>query len=47
VKSTDFKYFGDGHIVGCDFYGVVEELGSDVTRLSKGDVIAGLIWGGE
>ncbi|KAH8695493.1 chaperonin 10-like protein [Talaromyces proteolyticus] len=47
VKSFDNKVFGDGHILGCDFYGTVVEVGSNVTRIAKGDVVAGLIWGGE
>lgn len=34
-------------MLGCDFVGEVTELGSGVTRLAKGDVVAGLIWGGK
>ncbi|KAL1989491.1 hypothetical protein VTN49DRAFT_6688 [Thermomyces lanuginosus] len=47
VQSFDAKVFGAGAILGCDFYGVVEKLGPGVTRVAKGDVVAGLIWGGE
>ncbi|KAL4948764.1 putative zinc-binding dehydrogenase family oxidoreductase [Aspergillus filifer] len=47
VQSFDSNTFGDGAVLGCDFVGEVIELGSNVTRLSKGDVIAGLVWGGE
>ncbi|KAK2766977.1 hypothetical protein FQN54_006294 [Arachnomyces sp. PD_36] len=47
ILSFDGKAFGGGAILGCDFVGTVEELGSEAKRLSKGDVIAGLIWGGE
>ncbi|KLP09769.1 MIS1-C1-tetrahydrofolate synthase precursor, mitochondrial [Fusarium fujikuroi] len=47
VKSFDSNAFGDGAILGCDFVGVVEEIGPNVTRIAKGTVIAGLIWGGE
>lgn len=34
-------------MLGCDFVGTVEQLGSKVKRLKEGDVIAGLIWGGK
>lgn len=47
VRSFDMKIFGEGAILGCDFVGTVEELGSEGRRIAKGDVIAGLIWGGE
>ncbi|KAJ5091374.1 hypothetical protein NUU61_006244 [Penicillium alfredii] len=47
VQSFDANAFGDGVVLGCDFVGEVTELGSGVTRLAKGDVVAGLIWGGE
>lgn len=44
--AFDRKIFGEGHVLGCDFVGTVEELGANVTRFAKGDTIAGLIWGG-
>ncbi|KAK7422352.1 hypothetical protein QQX98_001631 [Neonectria punicea] len=47
VQAFDTNYFDDGAVLGCDFAGTVEAVGSDVTRVSKGDTIAGLIWGGE
>ncbi|KAL3459481.1 putative zinc-binding dehydrogenase family oxidoreductase [Aspergillus heterothallicus] len=47
VQSFDGNAFGDGAVLGCDFVGEVVELGSIVTRLAKGDIIAGLVWGGE
>ncbi|KAF7593986.1 hypothetical protein BBP40_010383 [Aspergillus hancockii] len=47
VQSLDSNAFGDGAVLGCDFVGVVIEVGKGVTRLAKGDVVAALIWGGE
>ncbi|KAK2673995.1 Tetrahydrofolate dehydrogenase/cyclohydrolase [Fusarium oxysporum f. sp. vasinfectum] len=47
VQSFDSNAFGDGAILGCDFVGVVEEIGPNVTRIAKGTTIAGLIWGGD
>ncbi|KAH7082006.1 hypothetical protein BKA63DRAFT_224198 [Paraphoma chrysanthemicola] len=47
VQSFDSNAFGDGAILGCDFVGTVTETDKGVTRAAKGDVIAGLIWGGE
>ncbi|KAH7362620.1 chaperonin 10-like protein [Plectosphaerella cucumerina] len=47
VQSLDTKAFDDGAVLGCDFVGTVEQLGPGVSRFSKGDTIAGLIWGGE
>lgn len=47
VQSLDSNAFGVGAVLGCDFVGVVEETGSDVTRITKGTTVAGLIWGGE
>ncbi|CRG83938.1 Zinc-type alcohol dehydrogenase-like protein C2E1P3,01 [Talaromyces islandicus] len=47
VQSFDGNVFGDGAILGCDFAGEVVETGSEATRLQKGDIIAGLVWGGE
>lgn len=34
-------------MLGCDFVGTVEKVGSRVTRVKPGTTIAGLIWGGE
>ncbi|PYH97075.1 GroES-like protein [Aspergillus ellipticus CBS 707.79] len=47
VQSFDRNAFGEGAVYGCDFVGEVVTLGSEVTRYVPGDVIAGLIWGGE
>ncbi|KAF4761382.1 hypothetical protein N7455_003289 [Penicillium solitum] len=47
VQCFDVNAFGDGAVLGCDFVGEVTELGNTVTRLDKGDTVAGLIWGGE
>ncbi|PYH77472.1 GroES-like protein [Aspergillus uvarum CBS 121591] len=47
VQSLDNRAFGDGAVLGCDFVGEVVEVGSSVRRYAKGDIIAGLIWGGE
>ena len=34
-------------MLGCDFVGECVELGCSVKRYKKGDIIAGLIWGGK
>ncbi|KAF7536047.1 hypothetical protein G7Z17_g13107 [Cylindrodendrum hubeiense] len=47
VQAFDNNAFGDGTVLGCDFTGSVVAVGSSVTRVSKGDTIAGVIWGGE
>lgn len=47
VQSFDGNAFGDGAVLGCDFVGEVVELGSNVKRFSKRDIIAGLVWGGK
>lgn len=39
--------FGEGAVLGCDFTGIVEEVGKSVTSVQVGDRIAGLVWGGE
>lgn len=39
--------FGEGAVLGCDFTGIVEEVGKTVTSVQVGDRIAGLAWGGE
>lgn len=43
IKSFDMNRFGAGAMLGCDFCGLVEEVGSKVTRFGKGDRIAGLL----
>ncbi|KAJ3530604.1 hypothetical protein NM208_g9251 [Fusarium decemcellulare] len=47
IQSLDTNAFGNGAVLGCDFTGTVERVGTDVQRVSEGDTIAGLIWGGE
>ncbi|KAJ0323802.1 hypothetical protein COL5a_008164 [Colletotrichum fioriniae] len=47
VQSLDGDAFGDGAVLGCDFVGTVEAVGDKCSKLSKGDTVAGLIWGGE
>ncbi|KAF4457543.1 Zinc-type alcohol dehydrogenase-like protein C2E1P3.01 [Fusarium austroafricanum] len=47
VQAFDLNLFGNGAVLGCDFTGTVERLSKDVTKVSEGDTIAGLIWGGE
>ena len=46
VQSFDKDAMGDGSVFGCDFSGIVESIGDNVTRVEPGDKIAGLIWGG-
>ncbi|OLN85193.1 Zinc-type alcohol dehydrogenase-like protein C2E1P3.01-like protein 4 [Colletotrichum chlorophyti] len=47
IQSLDSNAFGEGAVLGCDFVGTVERTGNQVSRLSEGDTVAGLIWGGE
>ncbi|KAK1514623.1 hypothetical protein CABS01_06602 [Colletotrichum abscissum] len=47
LQSLDGNAFGDGAVLGCDFVGTVEAVGDKCSKLSKGDTVAGLIWGGE
>lgn len=47
MQSLDGKAVADGGILGCDFAGTVVQVGSEVTKLKVGDIVAGLIWGGE
>lgn len=52
INPTDWKHValisGPGKQVGCDFVGIVEELGPQVknSSLSKGDRVAGFVHGG-
>ncbi|EST05610.1 Alcohol dehydrogenase, C-terminal [Kalmanozyma brasiliensis GHG001] len=53
INPTDWKHVafisGPGNRVGCDFVGVVEQLGSSVrnSSLQKGDRVAGFVHGGK
>lgn len=47
VQSFDSSAFGDDVVFGCDFVGKVTELGKEVSLLREGDLVAGLIWGGQ
>ena len=51
VNPTDYKHidFGGadaGSRVGCDYAGIVEDVGAGVTKFQKGDRICGLVHGG-
>lgn len=47
VQSLDSNAFGDEAVLGCDFVGTVEDVGGEVTKAAKGDMVAGLVWGGK
>lgn len=52
LNPTDWKFIDEqatkGAIVGCDYAGVVEEVGKDVPNgLKKGDRVAGWTFGSE
>ncbi|KAL2822730.1 putative zinc-binding dehydrogenase family oxidoreductase [Aspergillus cavernicola] len=47
VKSLDRNAYGEGAVLGCDFVGDVVEIGDGVSLLGKGDIVGGLIRGGE
>jgi NADPH:quinone reductase-like Zn-dependent oxidoreductase len=44
-KHIDYGAADTGCRVGCDYAGIVEEVGRKVTRFKKGDRIAGLVHG--
>ena len=52
LNPTDWKHIerglaGNGCLMGCDFAGIVEEVGKNVTKLwSKGERVAGFTHGG-
>jgi NADPH:quinone reductase-like Zn-dependent oxidoreductase len=51
LNPTDWKHVewgaaDTGAILGCDYYGIVEEVGNNVTKFKKGDRIAGFTHGG-
>lgn len=45
-KGIDYGGANVGSRLGCDYAGVVEEVGSAVTKFKKGDRIAGAVRGG-
>jgi NADPH:quinone reductase-like Zn-dependent oxidoreductase len=49
LNPTDFKAIDNGYSVGakvgCDYSGVVEQVGNYVTRFKAGDRVAGLTHG--
>lgn len=46
VQSLDSNAFGNDAVLGCDYVGTVEKTGDKCSKLSRGDTVAGLIWGG-
>lgn len=44
-KHIDYSLADAGSRVGCEYAGIVEEVGSDVTKFKKGDRIAGFVHG--
>jgi len=49
LNPTDYKHIDympkAGCLVGCDYAGIVHEVGKDVTSVKKGDRIAGVAHG--
>ena len=45
-RHIDWGYADAGSRIGCDYSGIVEEVGSKVTKFKKGDRIAGYVHGG-
>lgn len=45
-KHIDYGQADAGSRVGCDYAGVVERVGSKVSKFKKGDRIAGFVYGG-
>lgn len=46
VESLDSGKFDDGSVLGCDFVGEVEKVGNEVSKVKVGDIVGGLICGG-
>jgi NADPH:quinone reductase-like Zn-dependent oxidoreductase len=51
LNPTDWKNIANtpspGALAGCDYAGVVEEIGKDVKNLKTGDRVAGFVRGGK
>lgn len=51
LNPTDWKAIASrpspGSIAGCDYAGIVEEVGKDVTDVKVGDRVAGFVRGGK
>jgi len=45
-KHVDYNLADMGSRLGCDYVGIVEEIGRSVTRFQKGDQIGGFVHGG-
>lgn len=46
VVEPPLPAFGNGAVLRYDFVGRVKEVGNNVSRYGKGDIIAGMIWEG-
>jgi len=44
-KSLAFGFSAEGFVPGCDYAGVVQEVGTSVKKVKKGDRVAGWIYG--
>lgn len=49
LNPTDWKSNAtEGSVglrLGCDYAGIVEDVGSEVTKFEKGDRVCGIVWG--
>ncbi len=45
-KHVKLSYANIGSRLGCDYAGIVEEVGNNVTEFDKGDHVAGFCHGG-
>ena len=44
-KHIDYGWADAGCLVGCDYSGIVEEVGCKVTRFERGSRVAGMVHG--
>ena len=42
-RPKSYPKIGDNHILGCDFSGIVKDIGSKVTKFQKGDYVYGIV----